>query len=265
MEIFLRILLTLDQDPRKRPQNPQIWGNPGKIGPIYYGYYGILRNITVSNISLPLSNGAVGTSAASVFFKDGLNRTYQVLRERLGALLVLPFELHKIDWVGYYHLKKELCSRKHLWCSSKHTAIRNLLFRPWNFGIYCKYRKRQRYQSYRRWWQSIPLFGLHFIAPFFLKCFFLHFYRFCFTPPTSLTTASNWWHDTPKPETSLGWVNQTSRWTAEGGTQKNIKPGNGGYCFCHNICNVFQKIWGKWGGNMGRNFSLPLHWSSKQT
>ncbi len=52
--LFLKILLTLDQDPQNRTPNPYIWGNPGKTGPIHYGYYGhyvLLQNITVCKIS----------------------------------------------------------------------------------------------------------------------------------------------------------------------------------------------------------------------
>jgi hypothetical protein len=42
------------RSPKKAPKPSYIWGNPGKIGPIYNGYYRILRilrNITVRNIS----------------------------------------------------------------------------------------------------------------------------------------------------------------------------------------------------------------------
>jgi hypothetical protein len=46
---FLRILIFKKDfvnsrpDPQKRPRNLHIWGKPGKIGLIDYGYYGILR------------------------------------------------------------------------------------------------------------------------------------------------------------------------------------------------------------------------------
>ncbi len=54
--LFLRFLLTWNP---KSPRNSNIWKNPGKIEPIYYRYYGILRilqkslswNLTVRNIS----------------------------------------------------------------------------------------------------------------------------------------------------------------------------------------------------------------------
>ncbi len=53
---FLKDFIDSEPRPQKSPQNPHIWEKHGKIEPIYYGYYGILRNITVRNISALLGH-----------------------------------------------------------------------------------------------------------------------------------------------------------------------------------------------------------------
>ncbi len=40
---FLKEFVDSGERPLKKAKSPYIWGKPGKIRPIYYGYYGILR------------------------------------------------------------------------------------------------------------------------------------------------------------------------------------------------------------------------------